>query len=61
MNFEESIKRLKEICDKLKDDKTSLEESMLLYKEGMSISNECSKLLEEIKAELNVSYEQVGE
>ena len=60
MNFEESIKRLREICDKLKDENTSLEETMVLYKEGMSLSNECTKLLESIKSELDVNYEQAG-
>ncbi len=59
MNFEESIKRLREICDKLKDENTSLEETMILYKEGMSLSNACTKFLESIKSELDVSYEQV--
>lgn len=60
MNFEESIKRLREICDKLKDENTSLEETIVLYKEGMALSNECTKLLESIKSELDVNYEQVG-
>ncbi|MBQ8623495.1 MAG: exodeoxyribonuclease VII small subunit [Oscillospiraceae bacterium] len=60
MNFEESLKRLREICDKLKDEKTSLEETMELYKEGMALSNECTKLLESIKTELDVTYEQAG-
>lgn len=58
MNFEESIKRLREICDKLKDENTTLEETMILYKEGLSLSNECTRLLESIKSELDVNYEQ---
>lgn len=60
MNFEESIKRLREICDKLKDENTSLEETMVLYKEGLALSNESTKLLESIKSELDVTYEQAG-
>ncbi len=59
MNFEESLKRLKEICDKLKDEQVSLEETMSLYKEGMKLSGECMKVLEAVKAELEISYEQV--
>lgn len=58
MNFDESIKRLREICDKLKDENTTLEETMILYKEGLSLSNECTRLLESIKSELDVNYEQ---
>ena len=60
MNFEESLKRLKEICDKLKDEQVSLEETMSLYKEGMKLSNECMSVLEAVKAELEVNYEQAG-
>ncbi len=43
MNFDESIKRLKEICAKLNDDKTSLDETVSLYKDGMTLSEECLK------------------
>ncbi len=60
MNFEQSIKRLREICDKLKDENISLEETMSLYKEGMSLSEECTKLLQSIKSELDITYEQVN-
>lgn len=50
MNFDESIKRLKEICEKLSDDSTSLEETAALYKEGMKLSDECLKLINSIKS-----------
>lgn len=60
MNFEQSIKRLREICDKLKDENISLEETMSLYKEGMALSDECTKLLQSIKSELDITYEQVN-
>ncbi len=59
MNFEQSIKRLREICDKLKDENISLEESMALYKEGLKLSDECTSVLESIKSELDITYEQV--
>ncbi len=60
MNFEQSIKRLREICDKLKDENISLEETMSLYKEGLVLSDECTKLLQSIKSELDITYEQVN-
>ncbi len=60
MNFDESIKRLKEICEKLKDDSTPLEESLELYKEGMKLSNECRSILDGIKNELDVEYKKVN-
>ena len=40
MNFDESIKRLKEICSKLSSDGTTLEETAKLYKEGLALSEE---------------------
>ena len=61
MNFDESIKRLKEICAKLNDDKTSLEETVALYKEGMALSEECLKRIYDIRSELKESGEETGE
>ena len=53
MNFDESIKRLKEICSKLSSDGTTLEETAKLYKEGLALSEECLKTIEKIKSEIN--------
>ncbi len=61
MNFDESIKRLKEICAKLSDDKTSLEETVALYKEGVTLSEECLKRINDIRAELKESEDEAGE
>ncbi len=60
MNFEQSIKRLREICDKLKDENISLEEAMSLYKEGTKLADECTAVLETVKSELNITYEQTN-
>ncbi|MCD7771713.1 MAG: exodeoxyribonuclease VII small subunit [Oscillospiraceae bacterium] len=61
MNFDESIKRLKEICAKLDDDKTTLEDTVALYKEGMALSEECLKRINDIRSELKESGEEIGE
>lgn len=46
MTFEESIKKLSEINEKLESGELSLEESMKLYQEGIELSYECKKELE---------------
>lgn len=61
MNFDQSIKQLKEICEKLKDENTSLEETALLYKNGLEISKSCREILDNIKAELDIEYKKVCE
>lgn len=52
MMYEEAIKRLREICDKLRDEKTTLEETAKLYKEGKELVGECSKSLDKVAAEI---------
>ncbi len=61
MNFDESINRLKEICAKLNDDKTSLEETVALYKEGMILSDQCLKRINDIRDELKESESESSE
>ena len=52
---------LKEICEKLKDENTSLEETALLYKEGMELAKSCREVLDNIKSELDIEYKKVSE
>lgn len=54
MNFDEKINRLKEICRILSGNNTSLEETTLLYKEGMALSDECLKAITDIRSELSL-------
>ena len=61
MNFDMSIKRLKEICEKLKDENTFLEETASLYKEGMELAKSCREVLDNIKSELDIEYKKVSE
>lgn len=53
MAFETSLKRLDEILEKLQSQDLSLDEAVSLYKEGMDISLECKKELEEAKLKLS--------
>ncbi len=53
MNYEQSVKRLREICDKLRDESTSLEETSKLYKEGKALLAECRSMLEGFSKEIS--------
>lgn len=54
-NFEESLKRAKEIVDMLVNPEITLSEGMKLYKEGMIEIKKAEKLLQEAKIE----YEEI--
>lgn len=55
MNFEQSIKKLDEIINKLENNEISLEESMILYRDGVELLGNCRKQLE--TAELLVTVD----
>lgn len=44
-SFEESLKRLQEISEILESDEASLEDSIKLYEEGITLSKNCYNLL----------------
>lgn len=45
-NFEESLKKLEEISDKLKSENISLDDAIKNYEEGIKYYKECSDILE---------------
>ncbi len=47
MNYEDSMKRLAEITAKLEREQLSLEEAAALYAEGMELSTQCHKILQD--------------
>lgn len=49
LNFEEKIKKSKEILEKLMDPEITLENSVTFYKEGLKELQEAQKLLDEAK------------
>jgi len=51
--YEENIKKLKEIVEKIEDGNTSLEESIQLYEQGAALVKRCENLLN--NAELKIS------
>ncbi|HIU62147.1 MAG TPA: exodeoxyribonuclease VII small subunit [Candidatus Caccalectryoclostridium excrementigallinarum] len=47
MTFEENLKKLEEIVEKMDSKDTSLDEGLKLFDRGVSIAGECMKKLEE--------------
>ena len=52
LTFEECIKKLETIAEKLEGGETTLEESISLYEEGMQLSKQCSKILGEAQQKI---------
>lgn len=52
MKFESSMKRLDEIVKALEGDNLSLDEALELYKEGVELSVDCKKSLENAKLQV---------
>ena len=52
MKFEESLKELDVIVDKLESGKLSLDESVELYSKGMKLCVDCAEKLNEVKGKI---------
>lgn len=60
--FEEALGRLEEIAEAMEDDKTGLEESVKLYKEGVELARFCAEKLNGVEqqvSQLNESAEGI--
>lgn len=57
LSFEEAMKRLEKIVKALESDNISLEDSIRLYEEGMSLSRYCMKSLEEAEKKILILKE----
>ena len=51
-SFEDSLRRLKEISEKLEGNEVGLDDSINLYEEGVKLAKECYSILSE--AELKI-------
>lgn len=58
MTIEQSLRRLEEIVERLGEDTVSLDDSLTLFSEGMKLSQQCMKQLDE--AELIVEEHSVS-
>ncbi len=59
LTYEQAYNKLEDILEKLESKGTSLDESLSLYEEGISLYKHCNKLLED--AQLKISkFSQLG-
>jgi len=56
--FEDCLKRLEEIVDRLEKGDLSLEESLALFEEGMKLSNSCRGQLEAAEGKVEILLKQ---
>ncbi len=54
MSFEDSMKRLEELSDLIRDEETSLDDAIRYYEEGMSCYKACSDIIDEAKQKIEV-------
>ncbi len=52
--YEEMISRLEEIVQSMESGELSLEETMKVYKEALTLSEKCSKILEKFRGEITL-------
>jgi exodeoxyribonuclease VII small subunit len=52
--FEDAIKRLEEITEKLEQGDLTLEKALSLYEEGIKLTNKCSLLLDEAEGKIKI-------
>ena len=57
-SFEESLKKLESIVDKLEKGDLSLEDSLNLFEEGVGLSAACKKELEEADGKVQILIKQ---
>lgn len=61
MTYDEATIRLEEIVKKLEDEKTPIEESLSLFKEGIELTEYCTNKLRDIEKEITVIQEGLKE
>ena len=52
IKYEEAVKKLEEIVEKMENGELSLEENVKLYKQGIEYSDFCIKCLEEARLKI---------
>lgn len=60
-SFEENIENLESIVTELEKGNLNLDESMKKFEEGMKISRDCTKILEEAEKKITILLEKDGE
>ena len=53
-SFEDELKRLEEIVEKIKDNKVPIEDAISMFEEGMKISHFLEKEIEKMEGKVNI-------
>jgi len=59
-SFEEALKRLEEIVEKLESGELSLQEMVTNFEEGMRLSQHCKKILNEVQGKVEKIIDENG-
>ena len=58
--FERSLQRLEEVVKKLENASLSLDEAMKLFEEGVELSRDCQKQLQEAEGRVEILLKKAG-
>lgn len=61
INFEDAMKKLEEITAQLEKGDLSLDESVKKFEEGIKLSKECNKILEDSERRINILINNDGD
>lgn len=61
MNFEETMKKLETVTAELENGNLNLDESVKKFEEGMELSKQASKILEEAEKKINILIQKDDE
>ena len=61
MTFEESIKQLELMSEKIRNENTTLEEAIACYEEGIKCYKVCNNILNDAKQKIQVYSEEMEE
>ena len=54
INFEDAMKKLEEIANELEKNDIDLDTSVAKFEEGMKLSKQCSKILEDAEKKISI-------
>lgn len=60
LNFEDNMESLEKIVEELERGNLNLDESITKFEEGIKISKQCNKILEEAEKKINILLEKDG-
>ena len=61
INFEEAIKKLETIANELETGNLSLDDTITKFEEGIKLSNQCTKMLDEAEKKISILIKKDNE